>query len=395
MPASCTAFPTPASARPGRAPGGFTLVEFATALVIVGVIVAAVIASMKIYAEKTTWDRNTSRVEAVRNAVENYRALQGYYPCPAPLDVAGDTPSAGLAASCAAPTPPAGIVEVTGGKGRKVWIGAVPYRTLNLESRIAADAYGFKLTYAVTAPLAVDAARFDDNGDIDLEDGAGNSLVTPPGSVDYVIVGHGADRKGAVFASSGVPGGTDCSAAPGRDQDNCDRADARFVDADHATVEGPEHFDDFVAFGVGKPAIDRIPLDEISAHALLLDSDVGQTTTPPDRELMLPLPSGTTYAQIEADCHALSGAQDNVAFVNTEIQFLADGRPAGFGTFSACTITPNNGNSGQTRFATPQTLDFIPVPAGATHLRVRATGRKGIAATRLRADLRIVLLGQR
>ncbi len=137
---------------------GFTLLELSIVLAVVSLI-AGVGISIATNALKAA-DRITTqeKLATLKAALESYALSYGYLPCPARLDLTPTSSSSGLEArsgstSCAPSA--GGLVAVN-----NIFIGNIPVRTLGLPDHYAADAWGGKITYAVSAPMVANAISY-------------------------------------------------------------------------------------------------------------------------------------------------------------------------------------------------------------------------------------------
>ena len=135
------------------------------------------------------------------------------------------------------------------------FIGGLPARSLGLPDSYASDAWGKKLTYAVSSNHVGDAASYAKSDTPDSTHPT-NTVSTATLSVreagttvaaTYVVVSHGPTGVGA-YATYGATKGS-CPSGP-LDADNCDYSDLSFTDAlysDGAVIS--QFFDDFIVWG--------------------------------------------------------------------------------------------------------------------------------------------------
>jgi prepilin-type N-terminal cleavage/methylation domain-containing protein len=124
---------------------GFTLVEIAVVLVIMGLIAAMLFAGIR---SATTSSRYKATSQALQNAdaaLVNYVSLTRHLPCPAKGNlVVGD--------------PAAGVALVTCNNAGDQTNGVVPWVTLGIPQADVVDGFGNLITYRVFAPLVLDQA---------------------------------------------------------------------------------------------------------------------------------------------------------------------------------------------------------------------------------------------
>jgi prepilin-type N-terminal cleavage/methylation domain-containing protein len=136
---------------------GFTLLELSVVIGIIALIagVGMNMASGAITAANRI--QSQERLNTIKQALDSYARTYGYLPCPSsraavPSNITFGNEARPGGTGCTASGP--GIIQ-----NGNVWIGAVPVRTLGLPDNYAGDAWGNKLTYAVsdalkTAPYA-------------------------------------------------------------------------------------------------------------------------------------------------------------------------------------------------------------------------------------------------
>ncbi len=143
---------------------GFTLVQMALLVLVLGLLMAAAAATYHAYLKQNHFDTNTTRQAAIQAAIANFYYSNGRLPCVAPRNVPETSPNFGkeITTSCKLfPSPGAPGVNylntfrANGNTGvGKVRIGAVPVRTLGLDDRYIADVSGYLFIYAVSEDLA-------------------------------------------------------------------------------------------------------------------------------------------------------------------------------------------------------------------------------------------------
>ncbi|GEM_PF-1789382 len=310
-----------------EAEAGFTLVELALVMIVIGIITTVIFAAYKTYTVKLIEDFNEESISSSSNAASIYQLEFGTYPCPADPTLGPEDIGYGLP-DCNSPN----VIRVTGARDldnadgdNRIWtnlepnpmevvlIGAVPvtlYMDLNgdgdvqdlrdnilalgattqseekngFKQRFGRDAWGNKLTYAVSLNLTNVDADNDGNNDfafnprngvIDVTGDGGHlnkpmadiraesSLLEPYGSAHFVIVSHGENGMGA-HTEDGVEVGSVCNpgavvpipianlddpqtkTSPDEDE-NCDDDDAVFLSTIRKT-DPNNYFDDEIKF---------------------------------------------------------------------------------------------------------------------------------------------------
>jgi prepilin-type N-terminal cleavage/methylation domain-containing protein len=266
---------------------GFSLIEVAFGLIIIGVIMTPLIMGYGIYLKQRQIDISTGDIGLVKAALQRYVILNGCYPLPAApgagsgngafgqeavaRTTCGQLTAAQLAGiPLCTPNAATACQTLTGTGGATVFIGDVPFAALGLPHDYIVDGYGTsKLTYAVTAALtgatpvlpAAPVPFSDTGGKIIVHDQSGantqNGIVTT-GNIQYIVVSHGKDQNGA-FSLDGVLIANCGAVGAAADNENCNN-DATFRDnyANNGTkyvrmeysAAGANHYDDYVGWTV-------------------------------------------------------------------------------------------------------------------------------------------------
>lgn len=236
---------------------GFTIIEMAFVVLILGLAMAAAI---PIYDSYTRFQRDTQTNTAMREAsvsLGTFRSVFNRYPCPANPNLAPGAPEYGYeVANCditpAGPSNPLTVatsVRTPTLTNPNVVIGMLPFRSLNIPEMDTRDGLKNRLTYAVTASLTNTATYSVENGGISARDTttAANNKLEEPDSAHFVLIAHGDNADGA-YSNSGVRVGS-CASALALDQENCD-GDSIFLQGPPAVslVPSASDFDDFLTY---------------------------------------------------------------------------------------------------------------------------------------------------
>lgn len=221
------------------AEGGFTLIETAIVITILGLVVAPLFSFMgeqRLHEKKRAEEALNERVLA---SLSLFLKQNGRYPCPARTDV--DPSNAAFGAELCGG---AGITSTSG-----IYIGSLPVKALNLPMRASVNGDGWRFTYAVTQTLT-DVATFDGTGVVAIQDENGAAFAN---NMHFAIVNPGRDGKGSVSLDA-VASGIACAAAI--DAENCDNNDAIFVEAPLSMLRsdptGVNYNDDTISYTLAR-----------------------------------------------------------------------------------------------------------------------------------------------
>ena len=238
---------------------GFTLIELAISLVIIGTLSAAAIAAYTTYYQKKQITDTKFNVSDVNDKVASFLSKNKFLPCPA---APNDATATATDCSVAAPAcPPAGgnVCDVPGAGGRFLRIGVLPVtvpmawpvgpatpRQQLVNGDESFDGFHNKLSYAVMTDLAQNPAAYalaPVTGQIAINDPNGAVITN---TARYIVISHGPDGAGA-YSASGVRRPCNAASADGA---NCDDADMAFVSVtanqSRSRAGGANQNDDFV-----------------------------------------------------------------------------------------------------------------------------------------------------
>lgn len=245
---------------------GFTLIEIAIAMIIVGLIMTGFAQAFKVYVIQKQQAALEEAMANVKQGISDYIARDpdpddgidaklSRYPCPA--DPAAPPGSAAFGAeqrdgagNCQAT---GAIREVDVGGGRKVYIGAVPTRTLEISSAYMMDPQHNRLTYAVSGNLAAATKPLEQAnpvGDIEINMAAGPPMT----GQHFALFSHGRNGAGA-YTRDGVLNAASCDSTVA-DGENCD-GDAVFSQVDYATASNAAYYDDTLSFRLSEGLDDQ------------------------------------------------------------------------------------------------------------------------------------------
>jgi prepilin-type N-terminal cleavage/methylation domain-containing protein len=201
---------------------GFTLLEMAVVLVIVGLLLGGLLNSLGALQAQQREQQTRHDLEEIREALITFAVVNRRLPCPAAPATADTVVGAGLER---APT----AAGCTGGAS-----GVLPWATLGLPQT---DAWGRRYTYRVTPAFSrsLPAITLTTIGDNTVNNRAGVAIAP---QVAAVIVSHGANARGS-RGKSGV------QAAVGTDPSEIENANGNTVFVDDTPTQ---NFDDLVTW---------------------------------------------------------------------------------------------------------------------------------------------------
>lgn len=179
---------------------GFTLIDMAIVLVIIGLIAVGALKAASAIRENTGISETAKRTDTVVTALRTFLVHNNRLPCPARADLSETAPNyvveARTGGNCDAST------QVGGTNAHR---GVLPVRSLGL-SRLP-DAWDRQFTYEVTLEATQDDSFTSGTWptQFDLQDESGNdlNLPDPAGNGVVVIMSHGNNGSGA-FLTTGM-----------------------------------------------------------------------------------------------------------------------------------------------------------------------------------------------
>ncbi len=117
---------------------GMTLIDMAISLVVIGLLTIPLIKMYDTWKHAAAQSQTEANIGGINKAIADYYFINGYYPCPAPLNDAPGTAGYGRSV-CGAGT---------------VHTGAVPFVTLNIPTEMALDGWSNRIKYTVAASLS-------------------------------------------------------------------------------------------------------------------------------------------------------------------------------------------------------------------------------------------------
>lgn len=249
---------------------GFTLIEIAIGLVIVGMLMGGALEIARVHAVQKTYKATRSNIEEINKSISLYLARFGQLPCPAPVTATQDDKEYGKGGNCeellsTSMSTSDDYIITQGRQGEKVIIGKVPFRDLSLVQTFTRDGWNRDLYYAVSGGLTDTDTYSQYGGVIDAVDSHDVSLTHEDTGVQYVLYSTGSDAA--------PPGSKEC--IPDRaDTENCN-GDGTFRYAPTALGPGENYYDDIISY------ITWVPTPDMSENCSIPDyiASMGNSNT--------------------------------------------------------------------------------------------------------------------
>lgn len=322
---------------------GYTLIQVAIALIVIGVLATPLIAAYNLYTREQQTTLTLERIQGAVAEIQKFRDMNGFYPCPAPLKTPRGNPGYGTATACQTD---AAITALGPGQcntvlgicieqsirttlaNRRVIVGTLPFRTMQMDEEEAFDSYGSRLVYAVTEAMTSDQSVDDAIGGISVRKTAGTPLLSLDGSAAFFISSPGPTRMGGYSVNGALT--LPCTTTTS-DQQNCNTGfetgtaaspNSIYVSdvATHATGTG--FFDDQTGFFANNFSAlwRRLPVDPEAVEDLSpRDVGVGSTLNPSVRLDIEPVGSETETLRARPVTNPVTGATTNSGLHVTQV----------------------------------------------------------------------------
>lgn len=227
-----------------KQPSGFTLVEIAIVLLILGLLLGGMLMPLSKQMEQRRIEQTQKSLDEINQALMGFAIANGYLPCPADPTVASGAAGAGQARARTASA-------CTGGNH-----GVLPWATLGVNET---DAWGNRYTYRVTAifadttdgtpcgtPRAGVSFELCSAGDANIRATSGGTTLAT--GIPAVVVSHGKNGAGA-YNTSGI------QLTVSADADEAENSDA---DAEFVNKTNTNTYDDIVAWTIPNTLFNRM-----------------------------------------------------------------------------------------------------------------------------------------
>lgn len=218
------------SNHPRKSRPGFTLVEMAIVLLILGLALGMVLNLTGGMRDAQNRQLVRTQLNTLDTALANFVALNKRLPCPADGRVASGAANAGLES----PFPPTGVCDFPNPNQQRY--GVVPWVTLGISENDAADPWNGRITYRIdpalagVAPLLMDMSDCDPAGTAAT---AGGTCVPRPPAPPPPCVGASCTSPSLFLANKGLDVWDGVSAWPARQNNRATGTGAAYVIISH------------------------------------------------------------------------------------------------------------------------------------------------------------------
>ncbi len=180
------------------AEAGFTLIEMAIVLAIVGLLLGGGLLAVAPVLENAKRKATVERMDRIEDALVLYTIRNSRLPCPADGSIANTNANYGSAQPTTATT----TCTITDGKS------VIPWRTLGLEEAISSDGWGSRFSYQVTVSTLTNtntmlrSTSTYPSGTLVVNNIAGTEVTNSTDRAAFVLISHGKHAIGAYTGSS-------------------------------------------------------------------------------------------------------------------------------------------------------------------------------------------------
>ena len=201
---------------------GFTLIEMAIVLVVIGLVLSGGIVAVTPIVQNTKVSETNQKLDRIEQALILHAIRYSCLPCPAAPGNASTVATVGQAVAGGTPyTSGCQAGACTNAQG------VVPWINLNLSETEASDGFGTRISYAITANLQnTDGMKRTPPagypaGTITVQNAAGVEVTGGVGNrAAYVLISHGKDQIYGYRAQTGTQNAVDPTGSTVQDNNN-------------------------------------------------------------------------------------------------------------------------------------------------------------------------------
>lgn len=300
-----------------RRQGGFSLIEVAIALIVLGLIMTPIIVLYNTQLKSSQLENTAGAASTSILAINQFFMSQGHYPCPASLITREGDADFGIEGDCsnlasmtlcsdASWRTTTGICK-TDDSADAVILGGIPFDALGMNPEETFDSWASKFTYGVTYAQTSAATFSGHTGALRIHSyyDHDNDASTPPivgdvtGSLapaadlpDFIVFSSGETGAGAYNAEGTLIAACPAAAA-GYESENCDLDNEFFLDVNpvdprqgsRSDVAGVTFYDDITRIQINVPQAIWFPHPVNAAHLITMSTRVGVGTNTPTETL--------------------------------------------------------------------------------------------------------------
>ena len=145
---------------------GFSLVEMAIVVMIIGLLLAGAMFLLKPYLEMSQANLTRKKMENISSALASFAQTYGRLPCPSDADSSASNPPYGSPRRSGSNG--LDFVKDNCGTSMESYVGIIPFRAIGLTEDQVRDNYGNMITYAVSPAMTNEEYKQDDmnSGDV-------------------------------------------------------------------------------------------------------------------------------------------------------------------------------------------------------------------------------------
>lgn len=204
---------------------GFTLIELAISMIVIGLVLSMTISSIKVTTVNQRYKKSQKITESLNKHIEHFYAMNGFLPCP-------------ISASDFKPDSFNCNSSLTPNVQKEVLNGIVPFPALGIKENQILDAWKQPIRYSVSRNLTTSYINEDRNGYIKLKDENGN-IFNDALKAKYTLFSLGANNPD-------IEGSFKCESLHAHETENCDNNNDALTAGQYSNT--PDNFFDDIIF---------------------------------------------------------------------------------------------------------------------------------------------------